>query len=554
MAAEASKLTTILDVIDKRLIPNSDAKTLRGEVFTPLELVREMLFGLRKSDLERGINTIWGINEKGEFFDDDEDNRVGGIPLKIWRDPDTKWLDPANGIGNFPFIAYYMLDYQLDKHGKEASLKGNENKLKRRKHIVKNMLYMIEINKGNVNTSRKIFKQLVPSVDANIICADTLSLSDDRIKILFGLNRFDVIIGNPPFNSGGIKSSGIKKTRNTKKGKGYESIWPSFIWKEKINKQFSGSLNILKPNGFLCFIHPSSWLHSHSENDTHHILLDKSFIFIRLFTDSQSSKYFKDVTLRLSYYILQNKKKEDSHNYDLLDTENILENINQTNRTIYQSNNDLLNKIFSKCKTVSANKYIFQSDKIKGETNTGIFKNVCTHLKNGVIICKSDKKFKYLEIPKIIFKGSRNLYHFDDFKGEFGIYGNWGYYIMDKNVKILQRFSDFLNTKLAKTIMMATKEDMSFIEPGYLPDIREIPEEIEMIDDSLERYFKIKNIIKSSFILNNQTILKITSGCNTNLCKIKKGELPDIDESEEEPEEESRANARKRTRKLRRFF
>ena len=199
MAAEALKLKSILDVIDARLIPDAEAKKARGEVFTPLELVREMLFGLRKSDLERGVNTIWGVNEKGEFFDDDENNRVGGIPLEIWRDPDTKWLDPANGIGNFPFIAYYMLDYQLDKHGKDASLKGSENKLKRRKHIVKNMLYMIEINKGNVNTSRKIFKQLVPSVDANIICANSL-LYADKLNKIFGITIFNVIMGNPPFN------------------------------------------------------------------------------------------------------------------------------------------------------------------------------------------------------------------------------------------------------------------------------------------------------------------------------------------------------------------
>jgi len=41
------KYKTILDVIDKRLIPNQTAKRARGEVFTPLNLVREMLFGIR---------------------------------------------------------------------------------------------------------------------------------------------------------------------------------------------------------------------------------------------------------------------------------------------------------------------------------------------------------------------------------------------------------------------------------------------------------------------------------------------------------------------------
>ena len=141
------RYNSILEIIDKRLIPDEGAKKARGEVFTPLNLVREMLFGLRKSALEKGETVIWGINDEGNFFDDKESDRVGGIPLDVWRDPNTKWLDPANGIGNFPVVAFYMLDYQLGNHG-TAEFKGDKNKEKCRKHIVKNMLYMIELNKG----------------------------------------------------------------------------------------------------------------------------------------------------------------------------------------------------------------------------------------------------------------------------------------------------------------------------------------------------------------------------------------------------------------------
>jgi len=126
-AESAKRYNSVLEIIDKRLIPDEDAKKARGEVFTPLCLVREMLFGLRKSALEAGKTQlcdtldksskkiqgeIWGIDEEGNFFDDESD-RVGGIPLDVWRNPDTKWLDPANGIGNFPVVAFYMLDYQL---------------------------------------------------------------------------------------------------------------------------------------------------------------------------------------------------------------------------------------------------------------------------------------------------------------------------------------------------------------------------------------------------------------------------------------------------------
>ena len=145
----------VLEIIEKRLIPDEEAKKARGEVFTPLKLVREMLFGLRKSAIEQGITEIWGINKDGDFIDDEESDRVGGIPLDVFRNPESKWLDPANGIGNFPVVAFYMLDYQLGKHGTNKALRGDENAKKRHEHIVKNMLYMIELNKGNVNACKK---------------------------------------------------------------------------------------------------------------------------------------------------------------------------------------------------------------------------------------------------------------------------------------------------------------------------------------------------------------------------------------------------------------
>ena len=158
------RYNSILEIIDKRLIPDEDAKKARGEVFTPLYMVREMLYGVKKSSMGKdGKPVVWGVNETDGFFDDDEDDRIGGIPLTIFRDANTTWLDPANGIGNFPVVAFYMLDYQLGKHGKQSHLKGESNREKRRKHIVENMLFMIELNKGNVNTSRKIFKMIVPN-------------------------------------------------------------------------------------------------------------------------------------------------------------------------------------------------------------------------------------------------------------------------------------------------------------------------------------------------------------------------------------------------------
>ena len=75
MASE-KRYNNVLNIIDKRLIPNEAAKKARGEVFTPLTLVREMLFGLRKSALAAGRTEIWGVDDTGRCVEDDKADRV----------------------------------------------------------------------------------------------------------------------------------------------------------------------------------------------------------------------------------------------------------------------------------------------------------------------------------------------------------------------------------------------------------------------------------------------------------------------------------------------
>ena len=98
---------SILKLIDERLLPETEAKTQRGEVFTSPLLVKEMIFGLKKSGVDN--YTIWGLDENGNFIDEHENDRIGGISNKIWRNPESTFLDPANGIGNFSIIAFFMI-------------------------------------------------------------------------------------------------------------------------------------------------------------------------------------------------------------------------------------------------------------------------------------------------------------------------------------------------------------------------------------------------------------------------------------------------------------
>jgi hypothetical protein len=178
----------ILEKIHQYLPVREIEKNKFGEVFTPVELIEEMLDQLPKS---------------------------------VWSNPDLKWLDPANGIGNFPLVIYQRL------------LKGLKKKIPdletRKEHILNNMLYMVEINPKNVMIARRIFGK-----KANIFCGSFL---DDGWYNKFGVKAFDVIVGNPPYNSPGTKATG-------------NTIWPLFVKK---------SLDVLGKDKYLVFVHPASW-------------------------------------------------------------------------------------------------------------------------------------------------------------------------------------------------------------------------------------------------------------------------------------------------------
>ena len=88
----------------------------RGEVFTPTNLVIEML---------------------------------DKLPLEVWSNPELKWLDPASGIGIFPLIVYMRLMIGLQEEIPDVE--------QRRKHILKNMITMIEFDKENCRILKMIF-------------------------------------------------------------------------------------------------------------------------------------------------------------------------------------------------------------------------------------------------------------------------------------------------------------------------------------------------------------------------------------------------------------
>jgi hypothetical protein len=504
----------ISEIIQKYLIPDKDAADVRGEVFTPPNLVREMLFGINKNKINANtilpsihsteyLNYIWGLNKEGEFVIENEKNKLGGISEDIWKSEKSTFLDPAAGIGNFPIIAYYKLMYTLKDKITDIE--------KRKEHIINNMLFMIELDTKNINTCKSIFKMLCKNATPNILKANTLLLDHGDIKSNFKIDKFTVIFGNPPYQSGGVKTKGVDGD--------YETIWPHFLI--QTTKKFPGAINMLEDNNsFICFIHPSSWFHKDSKQkivwDT---IMKNKIDLIRIFSNSQSNKLFSSRgAVRLAYYCIENTEAKKGKTFKIIDTNQIVDELPYTVNSIYQSYNSILYKVFSKIKTIGETKYLQSAGKLMPNKNLSIgkYKYICSHKELGIETCTSEVKFKYQDDPKIIFKGSSKLYHFDDYKGEYGIFGNWGYYIVDDKISNLKRFSKFLDTKLAKVIIEATKEDQDFIEPKYIPNILDLPSTINLNDKSLCTYFAIPLTLLDSApsYKNIQSIFKKHKNCN----------------------------------------
>ena len=109
--------TSILNTINNFLNVKEREKHLFGEVFTNIELILEML---------------------------------DKLPNKVWNNPNLIWLDPANGIGNFPIIIYYKLMEGL------KNIKGFTNNKYRSKHIIEKMIFMVEINPSNIKICKRL--------------------------------------------------------------------------------------------------------------------------------------------------------------------------------------------------------------------------------------------------------------------------------------------------------------------------------------------------------------------------------------------------------------
>jgi hypothetical protein len=414
----------ILDLISSKSILNVNKKESSGQVFTPNKIIIDM---------------------------------ISTIPDEIWNNKNLKWLDPTSGIGNFMIIIYLKLMKNLS-HYKELK----DDKI-RSKHIIKNMLFMNELDKESIETTKDLFYILDKDSIINIKNTNFLDYTTD--------DKYDIIVENPPYNIGGTKE------------KGQKNVFVFFAVK---------SLQLLKDNGYLLIIHPSSYrLGNYKPRGTkinlNNIYTKYQIHNICLFTIIQTYELM-NVQINVDYILLQKCDKYKltlitdiygyNHFYDI-----------SPNITIPNFGFNIIDKIKNLC-----NKYgniydlVYRTSELhhenwkKGKVEIGkypiihLLKNQRMGHNNNILM--SNIKHTHQNTPKIIINSLGVKYVFLDKEGIYGVTDS-PFIILSSSQKLFNLLNSSLFNYIVNTISILGN-NLNVIVFKFIPNIHDIKDDINI--------------------------------------------------------------------------
>ncbi len=413
-------LPNLIELIDSYLKPSTTEKKMLGEVFTSLNLVREML---------------------------------DKLPQEVWSDPTLKFLDPANGIGNFPIILIEKLMDGLKEWQPDSEL--------RLKHILENQIYICELQPKNMF----IYLQLFDHENKYKMNFHRGSFLDENFLETmknWGVSKFDVVVGNPPYQE---LKSGNKKS---------QSIWDKFVER---------TFKYLNNDGYICYIHPSGWRDIDGLfKQTQKLMIDKEILYLSIHNEKDGIKYFKADT-RFDYYVLKNRKNTGDFITLVRCQDGKMEKSNLCGMEFIPNGmfEDILKLVAKDCdkkvEVISDSSYHTQREFMsKEETKSNKYPCIYT-VKNGDIptfwFSNTDKN-GHFGVPKLIWSNGRiiSVGSIIDKYGEYGL-TQFSYAIIDdvdnlSNIKVAfdsKKFRDIMencsvaNMSINRKIISTFKKD-----------------------------------------------------------------------------------------------
>ena len=401
----------LLKYFEENLTPIEELKKKTGEVFTPWDLIDEMM---------------------------------RTIPNEFWTNPNHKILEPGSGFGPFAIWAYYRLMVGL-----KDSMPDEEE---RRKHIVENMLYMAELNGVNVDYSRTIFSSN-GLYRVNIYHGDFLELNPEEE---WGVGQFDLICGNPPFQN----------EKSGKTAQGGHDLYPKFFIK---------SFYLLKNDGFLSFINPAKWRAPDKKGDLKEmwdIFVNNNAIFLKIYGFNETKKiFYGGAVTRIDYYVLQKNTRE-YNNTIIIDEENKKHKINLRDWNFLPNYDiDNIKRVLTDqdngIKIIySRGNYGNDKPHISKEKNgTFIYPVKHTHtIKDGDIYFWSNtNKNGHFGEKKVILGKGLYPYPYNDYNGDYGM-SNYSFGIPITSKKEGDDIVEAINSEGFKRLISATKWSSGFTD------------------------------------------------------------------------------------------
>lgn len=401
---------------------------------------------------------------------------INMLPSDVFTKMNLRWCEPGAGQGNISIVLFHKLIHTLIPFFTSID--------KCKEHILK-MITLIELNPLHAEHLKQIF------YSENVINSNFLEINCKE--------KYDIIIGNPPFNSNGLKKVPTNND-HSKKNDGV-TIWCDFVIK---------SIELLKENGYLCFIIPCVWMKP-DKAGIYDLFMKYKLIKIHCFNNTETNSMFYGQAQTPSVFVvIQKSITTEPKEIEIFDKINnkYINFILHNNMPIPNFCPSIIQKIYKytqKFGCIEVNKsnmppkHVSLSDKDKQPYN---HKNIKT------CILKNNKPtFEYLysiqpcpysKEPKIIMAHGMYGFPYVDYKGIYGIANRDKYVILNKNEKEMNRLADFLSTKTCLVLFEATKYRMKYLEKyifSYIPDITKIENFPNVInDDIIADFFEFNDL------------------------------------------------------------